>query len=183
MDIDSTCEVIRTLAKASLPYRETHGFFLGLDAARIHLNETVWRQAARCGIYMYCIPAKLTWALQPCDVYVFAGYKWRLRQISQQMAIARNNSEVSLEQTILAVVQAVEAIITGRCWKHAFEHLGLNGTEAGATKRTLEKVGYSQSNGRFDHAPVGGVAVLFSYGSSHSYRCVVQNGIIGSVFA
>ncbi len=96
MDIAPACEVVRTLAKALLPYKETHGFFLGLDAARL--------QAAGCGIFLYCIPAKLTWALQPCDVCVFAAYKWRLRQISQQMAIARNNSEVSLEQTILAVV-------------------------------------------------------------------------------
>lgn len=153
MNKDSTCEVIRMLAKALLPYKETHDFFLGLDAARIHLNERVWRQAARCGIFMYCIPASLTWALQPCDVYVFAAYKWRLRQISQQMAIARNNSEVSLEQTILAVVRAVEAVITGRCWKHAFEHLGLNGTQAGVTKRTLEKLGYS-------HTPTVGSTML-----------------------
>jgi hypothetical protein len=122
MNIDTTCEVIRTLAKAVLPYKNTHYVLLGLDAARIHLNEKVWRQAARSGILMYCIPSKLTWAMQPCDVYVFAAYKWKLRSVAQQMAIARNNSEVSLEQTILAVVEAVKGVITGRCWKDAFEH-------------------------------------------------------------
>ena len=153
MDIDTPCEVVRAQAKAVLPYKDTHRVLLGLDAARIHLNEKVWRQAARSRIFMYVVAAKITWAMQPCDVYVFAAYKWKLRCASQQMAIARNNSEVSLEQTILAVVKAVEAVISGRCWKHAFEHLGLNGSQAAVSETTLKKLGLS-------HTPQVGSSML-----------------------
>lgn len=153
MDISTTCEVVVALAKSLQVCKNTHQVILGVDAARIHLNERVWRTAARCGILMYCIAAKITWALQPCDVYVFASYKWKLRCIAQKMAIARNSGDVSLEQTIKAVVKAVEAIINGRCWKHAFEHLGLNGSQDEVSSTLLGHIGHT-------HTPMIGSSML-----------------------
>ena len=87
MNIKSICEVIEVLGKYFWTFHSTHHFILGLDAAKVHLNQKVWQKAKKYNIYMYCIPAKVTYAVQPLDVYVFSQFKRRLQLISQTKAI------------------------------------------------------------------------------------------------
>lgn len=142
LDTSGICAVLRLVAKKLAVYKPTHTFLLGLDAARIHLTEQVWKLAGKLGFLMYCIPAKLTSVLQPCDVYVFALYKWKLKQAVQELHIRTRTEGVSLEHTITGVVEAINAIILGRCWKHAFTHLGLSGSLAEVSLSTLRKLHY-----------------------------------------
>ena len=42
-----------------------------MDCARQHIHRSVFDAAARQGVRLVLIPAKLTWLLQPCDAHVF----------------------------------------------------------------------------------------------------------------
>ena len=53
----------------------THRVFLYLDALRVHVSPKVLRAASRRNLWICVIPAKMTWALQPCDIHVCASYK------------------------------------------------------------------------------------------------------------
>jgi hypothetical protein len=78
---------------------------------------------------IFCIPAKITYCLQPLDVYVFALLKAAQRQNSQTRCIASATGEVSLELSLLSLSDAIAAVMNGRSWGHAFEHLGLGGIQ------------------------------------------------------
>ena len=56
-------------------FQTTHRFILYLDALRVHVSPKVLRAASRANLWICVIPAKMTWALQPCDAHVFASYK------------------------------------------------------------------------------------------------------------
>ena len=129
LNIPLMCEVINTLGESLLPYRETYQPILCLDACKVHLNAKVWRTATKWNILMFCIPAKITYCLQPLDVYVFALLKAAQRQHSQARCIASASGEVSLELSLLSLSDAIAAVMNGRSWAHAFEHLGLGGSQ------------------------------------------------------
>jgi len=78
---------------------------------------------------MFCIPAKITYCLQPLDVYAFALLKAALRQCSQTRCIASSSGGVSLELSLLSLSDAIAAVLNERSWAHAFEHLGLCGSQ------------------------------------------------------
>lgn len=58
MNLKNICEVIEVLGKYFWTFHSTHHFILGLDAAKVHLNQKVWQKAKKYNIYMYCIPAE-----------------------------------------------------------------------------------------------------------------------------
>ena len=140
MNINSVCEVIDILGKYFTSFQSTHHFILGLDAAKVHLNQKVWRRAQKHNIYLFCIPAKVTYALQPLDVYVFSEFKRRLQIICQTHAIEAGNGGATLEHTIMGVLKAVADILMNKCWTHAFSHLGLNGTQDCVSSRLLQQL-------------------------------------------
>lgn len=129
MDIPAMCEVIKALGKSLEPYSETHQPILCLDAHKVHLNAKVWRTATRYNILMFCIPAKLTYCLQPLDVYIFSIFKGALRQNALMRSICSSTAGVSLESSVLSLSHAIATILNGRSWAHAFEHLGLSGSQ------------------------------------------------------
>jgi hypothetical protein len=141
MNISTACKVIRLIGEALKGLAATTHFILGLDACSIHINAKVWNQAAKYNILMFCIPAKVTWLLQPCDVYVFSQYKWKLRCAAHAMASSSRVVEVSLENTVAAVVKAIEAIFLGQSWYRAFDRLGLCGNQLNVSKRVLDELG------------------------------------------
>ena len=144
-NIDTVCEIIEVLGRYFAAYQNTHHFILGVDAAKVHLNKKVWLKAKKHNMYMYCIPAKVTYALQPLDVYVFSQFKRRLQLICQSKAIQSGDGGVTIEQTIVSVAKTVEEILTGKCWKHAFSHLGLSGTQSCLSSRLVEQLDSSHS--------------------------------------
>lgn len=129
LNIPGMCDVIKALGQSLGPYRKTYQPILCLDACKVHLNAKVWRTAKKWDILMFCIPAKITYCLQPLDVYVFSNLKAALRQHSQTRCIASASGGVSLESSVLSLSDAITTVLNGRSWAHAFEHLGLCGSQ------------------------------------------------------
>lgn len=133
--------LLRLLADALRPYRESHKVIFSFDAFRAHLAQKVWRTAAREGFLTFLIPARLTWALQPCDTHVFSGLKRRLESVAQEQATKTTEGDLSPKLLARAIAVAVREVVQGRSWLAAFRDCGLNGTQAGVSARTLAKLG------------------------------------------
>lgn len=143
MDVEIFGKVLAELSRSLVEFKETHQLVLSCDAYKAHLNHRCWRAAARHNILMFSIPAKITYALQPLDVYVFALYKRKLRLAAQERAIATGSSAVTLEQTVLALVTAITSVLHGRSWAHAFSRLGLNGQQNDVSETLLKHMAVS----------------------------------------
>ena len=140
LNIALMCDVIKALGQSLMPYRETYQPILCLDACKMHLNAKVWRTATKWGILMFCIPAKITYCLQPLDVYGFALLKAALRQHSQARCIASASGGVSLELSLLSLSDAIAKVFNGRSWAQAFDHLGLCGSQTKVSGGLLKQL-------------------------------------------
>jgi len=67
--------VLNHLKMCLQEWAATRQIILSADAFRAHISPNVWRRAAALDIMFFVIPAKMTWALQPCDTHVFANLK------------------------------------------------------------------------------------------------------------
>ena len=132
------CKIIRTIAQHLRPFVQEYQPILSLDAASIHLHESVWSTVAKTGLMMHCIPAKATYCLQPLDVYSFALLKREIKQRCQAHNIAAGT--VDLEASVLVLAAAAHKILYGRCWRNSFSHLGLTGDQSDVSVRLLSKI-------------------------------------------
>ena len=83
------------------------------DAFMAHTNEGVLRHASRLGIQIVLVPRRLTWFLQPQDVYMFAFLKRLLRY-----ALAREQrrdvpAKLSVSQQLTCCTEAVRTTLGG----------------------------------------------------------------------
>jgi hypothetical protein len=95
--------VIMVLHASLAPLMGTHQIILTADAFRAHVTTEVWKQCAKHQILYCVIPAKLTWALQPCDTHVFASYKHRLQSLCQGVVVDSTTGKLSLEVLLQGV--------------------------------------------------------------------------------
>ncbi len=131
------CRALRVLAEALSPYRDTHHFTVSADTYRAHLGRAVWTTASRLNFHYHLIPAKMTWALQPCDTHVFATYK-RAIEHEYQLRLARESPRERWPHALFhAVLAAFDRIVRRRTWQQAFHSNGLNGSQVGVSKRVL----------------------------------------------
>ena len=82
-------EWLNELHASLFELQRSHYFILIVDASRIHINEEIARRCAAFGFLLIFIPAGLTWLLQPLDVYVFADFKWRIKERPMKCAWRR----------------------------------------------------------------------------------------------
>jgi hypothetical protein len=136
--------VLLVLKKSLAPFMETHQIFLTADAYRAHVTSEVWKQCVRQQILYCVIPAKLTWALQPCDTHVFASYKHRLQTVCQGAVVDSATGKLSLEVLLQGVCQCIVEILEGRSWAKAFADTGLTGTQADVSARVLSKLTFEE---------------------------------------
>jgi hypothetical protein len=96
-----------------------------LDAAPIHLHARVLEQGMKSGVWLTCVPAGLTWLLQPLDTHVFAQYKAWLRNNFRSMLA---QGPVSVQQWLQLLGEGATTFLTGRSWERAFEADGIIGS-------------------------------------------------------
>jgi hypothetical protein len=97
-----------------------------LDAARIHFTPVVMAACLECQIVPICVPAKLTWLLQPLDTDAFAAYKAFLKK-AYQAARARapdTGGDVDAEDFLPCVYETIRRVLHGRSWGSAFDRDG-----------------------------------------------------------
>jgi hypothetical protein len=104
MTSDLMTRVLLVLKQNLAPFMDTHQIFLTADAYRAHVTSEVWKQCLKKQLLYCVIPAKLTWALEPCDTHVFASYKHRLQTVCQGAVVDSATVKMSLEVLLQAVV-------------------------------------------------------------------------------
>ena len=140
MTSDLMTRVLLVLKKSLAHFMDTHQIFLTADAYRAHVTLEVWKPCVKHQILYCVIPAKLTWALQPCDTHVFASYKHRLQTVCQGAIVDSATGKLSLEVLLQCVCQCIVEILECRSWAKAFADTGLTGTQADVSARVLSKL-------------------------------------------
>ena len=75
------------------------------DVYRAHVTKQVWQAMTRWSYLYFLIPAKITWAMQPCDTHdVLAVLKRHLVEAMQMAAVSSNAGEVPLRSVVEIVV-------------------------------------------------------------------------------
>ena len=107
------------------PVRETHRVIIFSDCFRAHFAPSVLRAYGRCNMWPCLVPAKLTWALQPCDTHLFASYKDRLSLECQKRLVAQADGRVTWTLLVESWCHVLTHVLQGRCWAKAFSDVGM----------------------------------------------------------
>ena len=121
---DIMCRILGQLALALAPHGHLQPI-LSLDCARQHLNPRIAAAAARYGIWIYMIPAGLTWLLQPCDTHVFSRYK---RYLGARLQVAKSchpQKDITTLAWIQCISTTIRKVMQGVSWKRAFAANGM----------------------------------------------------------
>ena len=138
-------DIIRELAIALGELTATHTVVLLLDTASMHICPRAIGMAARHGICMQYIPAKMTWLLQPLDTHVFARYKLHLVQQYRNHLLQSTGGQCGLPAVIQAVVSAIRRVLQGVAWDYAFDGNGFSANRQSHVRDTiLEELDWPQ---------------------------------------
>ena len=110
------------------------------DVYRAHITTEVWRAMGRVNFFYFLIPAKMTWALQPCDTHVFALFKRHLGEATQSAAVSCDSGQVPLKSLVQIVCQVLEDVVRNKSWSNAFGDLGLLGNQLTVSRSVMEKL-------------------------------------------
>ena len=141
--------IIRMLAHALRPYKDRFQPVLLLDACRLHFAQIVLNACNNCGIWVVLVPAKTTWLLQPLDTDVFRSFKSVLRRAYQKARVEAGTHDLSIEQFLPCVYEAIRRILQGMPWASAFTKNGFGNRQANVAdniKRELEVAGPLQAS-------------------------------------
>jgi len=119
----------------------THQVILVLDVARCHFHSSIFALATRLRVRLLYVPAKLTWLLQPLDVYAFSRLKQRLRKRWLDMCVDSVSGEIERMDWLLAVFDVAKKLLCEVHWHCAFESVGLL-DENKVNHRVLKEVGW-----------------------------------------
>ena len=110
------------------------------DVYRAHIATEVWRAMATLNFFYFLIPAKMTWAMQPCDTHVFALFKRHLAEAAQTVAVGAEDGHVPLTALVKVVCDVIVKVIRGRSWAKAFSDIGLVGNQTAVSQSVLGKL-------------------------------------------
>ena len=110
-----------------------------LDCASCHMEWSVASHAARLGIVMLLIPAKLTYMLQPCDSHWFLKFKKQLR-VNFQLAILSHGHPLSSYVWLSLIVETITQSVCAHNWLSAFRANGILDKQKYLRSTILEKM-------------------------------------------
>lgn len=117
-----------------------------LDCAASHLEASVLSLAQELQIRLCFIPAGLTWALQPLDVYVFRLLKEALRTAYQHCVLEEGEmGDMSTLSLVKIIIRASHAVVSSRNWEHAFRKVGITEKQGKVGLTLLKKFGVLSS--------------------------------------
>ena len=117
-------EIYRVLAAVLREVRPNHAYLLVMDCAPQHLDPPSLLSLRALGIWTLLVPAKLTWLLQPLDVYIFRLFKELLRRRYHD-AYALADGPVSVHFFLPTLYRVIEESIQ-RPWPDVFWKVGLD---------------------------------------------------------
>ena len=105
--------------------RETW-ILLVLDCSVVHICQRVLKHAARLGILILIVPARLTWMIQPLDTHVFVNLKRILRNSITRSEMAAATGEILMPMRIALIGEAVQQCLVHTDWTHVLPRVGLH---------------------------------------------------------
>lgn len=116
--------ILKHLHNSMRPWLATFQPVLLLDVAPCHLDPMVMKQAARLGIWLVYIPAKVTSLLQPLDTHGFAAFKTWLRRGFQELRSASPDGQVAGVEWVKLLRRASAEFFAARSWAKSFKQTG-----------------------------------------------------------
>ena len=107
-----------------------------LDACSAHLGLKFLAMCRRWSIWVVCVPARMTWLMQPADTHCFALLKAWLRKRFHEALVAGTDGKVTVKDILLHMNESIRRVLQGRRWRPAFEG---NGWDAGQ-QRVRQKI-------------------------------------------
>ena len=95
-----------------------------VDSCNAHLGRKFLAACARWKIWVVCVPARLTWLMQPADTHCFALLKAWLRKAYHEALLASEDGKVSVKEVLLQLNMAIRKVLQGRRWEGAFTSNG-----------------------------------------------------------
>ena len=133
---------VRELQRRVSHLQRTHRVILFMDVWRAHLQKHVLRTCGKYGFWPCFIPAKLTWALQPCDTHLFAQYKDKLALECQRRLVGSANGQRTWAVVIESLREVVREVMENKSWAKAFEDNGLTPGQLHVSDRVRMKLGW-----------------------------------------
>ena len=109
-----------------------------LDACSAHLGPKFLASCVRWKIWVVCVPARMTWLLQPADTHCFALLKASLRQQFHNTALTAADGQVTLKDILKHLDEGIRKIFQGRSWSEAFEGNGWSCGQGLVRQRILD---------------------------------------------
>lgn len=134
-------KVVQWLAEALGPRLGDLQPVLLLDACKLHFSRQVLQACAAHGVWPIFVPAKSTWLLQPLDTHAFLKYKAYLRGRYQKARIAHARGDLTIEQFLPCVCDAVRCVLERSKWAAAFEQNGFGSNQALLSRWVKGQVG------------------------------------------
>ena len=121
---------LRRLKTCRDKHASGHGLVLVMDAASMHLSDAIVKLAAQLQIILVIIPARMTWALQPCDTHVFAALKRCIRNLEFEAQASEGRRGVAPLRRVLMHGQAIRKVLVETDWSRTMARSGLTGSIA-----------------------------------------------------
>ena len=138
-----TAYIVRLLGIALGPYMSTVQPILLMDALRAHWHPFVLATCRGARIWPLCVPASLTWLMQPLDTHVFLKYKAYLRQVYQDVRGDAAVSDLDFAAFLRCVYQTIRRVLQGHKWASAFRGVGFGDAQAGLERFVKRNMGIS----------------------------------------
>ena len=132
-------QIVTILGLILRPFLELFQPVLFMDAVPFHLAAAVLRAIADAGMWFVCIPARLTWLLQPLDTHAFLRLKRKLRRDAVDDESAGDGEEPLAKMMRYAVHAASRGVLQAHRWRSAFEQNGLLGGQRELSRYVREQ--------------------------------------------
>ena len=126
-------------------FSSRYASILYCDAFSPHCASSVLRRLGALRIAYCCVPAGLTWALQPCDTHVFRGFKHRLDIEVERRACSTAHVNSRVEDVIFSLHTIIAEFLNMTPWQKAFVDLGLIGHQRELSDTLRQKLGFPPS--------------------------------------
>lgn len=141
VDANFMVKIVELLAAILDPLLKQYQPILLMDALPAHLAPKVLRAAAKKGIWIIVVPAKLTFLVQPADTHAFYRYKMYLRKRYLEAGTDSEDGAVHLRTILKAMNDGVRYVFQAHAWKRAFDENGFGHQQRRVRARILQASG------------------------------------------
>lgn len=133
-------QVLRLVAGCLAPFAASRHLLFAMDCSPVHATTSVAQAAARGGLHLHYIPAKMTGVMQPLDVYFFGPFKHSLRRAYGEKCLQSESGEVDALELCRLVMNTLPELLHRRSWRHAFRGCGYGGNQAEIGERLRRRL-------------------------------------------